>query len=114
MSALVKTIWSLFDPVLNFFQSVWDFISGIFSFIFDLIEWLYYSFNTIITYLYNSFLDITWLSFFTDNSDSIHNIVYLLWSSSSLIFFSLFYVCLSLVVIRFIFSLIPIFKSWRK
>lgn len=108
---LNKTIWSIFDPVLNFFQQVWDYISSFLAFLWDIIEWLYYWFNTIISHVWNVVDWVFGYSFFADNLFVVSWINWFLWSDAWNIIVSLFFVWLLLVLLRFIFWLIPFFKK---
>lgn len=114
INSLNKTIWSIVDPIINFFNSVRETIVFIFSTLWDLISWMWYGFNTLVMKSYEVFTNITWLSFFADNGDNISYLSSLLWGFSTMTLFLIVFCCMALIIVRFIYSLIPFFKSWRK
>lgn len=114
INSLNKTIWSIVDPIINFFNSVRETIVFIFSTLWDLISWMWYGFNTLVMKSYEVFTNITWLSFFADNGDNISYLSSLLWGFSTKTLFLIVFCCIALIIVRFIFSLIPFFHSSRK
>lgn len=108
----------MFDPIIqwinnivSFFTQVRSYISNFLSFLWDLISWIYYSFNTIISYMAEFFSDFIWLTFFADNSFVLQLLNSYMWSSVFTMFWILLFLCMSLIVIRFVFSLIPFFHT---
>lgn len=110
-TSINQTLSNVFNPILNFFVQIWNYISTFLAFLWDLISWLYYWFNTIISHLWQNIQDITWLSFFSDNSFVFADLSAFLWISASSLFNWLFLCAIFLVCMRFVYSLIPFFHK---
>lgn len=111
MQALIKTIWTIFDPVITFWNNIWSVIVFPFQFLWDIITWLYYWFATLVSYFTKGVYDILGYSWFiSDNVDFINSMWLMLWSHTAVLFFGLFLCCIIYCIIRFVFKLIFIFK----
>ena len=113
VNAFTNTIWNWFQSIINFFSSAWSVVIKFFSSIGDLFEWLWYAFKSVIRVWYEWLNKITLYDYVTSKNNIFSVFDSLLWSPVTQFLSVILLFCVSLIIVRFIFSLIPFFKSWR-
>lgn len=113
MSQIINTIWSWFtslvDTIWNIYNSIVDFL----SFWRWLIDWLAYWFNTVVSKIYHLFNKLSFYDYFSENDFVMWSLDSLLWSPALQIIIIFLSLIIILIILRFVFSLIPFFNKKR-
>lgn len=100
----------MFDDLIDFLNTVVSVLEDIGLFLWSIVKFVVFAFKSLFNLVYKAFSYIFSDSLFNSLSDSFQNISLLIWTQSTLILVSLFFISFVLLFLSFIFRLL----KWSK